>query len=425
MDVIEQARHRSSDAFRQSRFLDEAKKNLLGRGEPARGVVLDTEVERVKRKFVEARLAETGMERAKFWGFPNTYTYTKAIGEQIIACSGLAFTIVRPAIVESTVKFPFPGWNEGINTSAPLIYALREGQTQIPGSDNYLDMIPCDMVAGGMTLALGELLDGSAKAVYQLGSSDANPCTMRRFFELSGLYKRKYYQRTGRGGPVLSALQSRFEGSPPQRRSVHSLRSPRDRERRPGRGQAPGPNRKRTRRAPLGPRGEATLGVRGSAGEGRLGPRRIHSVHRRVRLRLPLRQHPSSPRATEPSRTSHRPFFAGEHRLATVVLGSPRSGPGKVGFSRDRGADQAPASSPRASHDAARTARRNGGALRPCRRASANGSRRAHPHELPTVARLLPGVRRATRSAGCRARRPRDRWQARITPPGPSPSSAS
>ncbi|HEY5376723.1 MAG TPA: AMP-binding protein [Polyangiaceae bacterium] len=213
LDVIEQARHRASDAFRQSRFLDEAKKNLLERNEPGRGTVLDAEVKRVKRKFVEARLAEMGMERAQFWGFPNTYTYTKAIGEQIAARSGLPFTIVRPAVVESTSHFPFPGWNEGINTSAPLIFIVRQGGLQIPGSDNYLDVIPCDMVAAGLTLALGELLEGTAKPVYQLGSSDSNPCTMRRFFELSGLYKRRYFQKTGKGGPVLSFLQSHYEGA--------------------------------------------------------------------------------------------------------------------------------------------------------------------------------------------------------------------
>jgi long-chain acyl-CoA synthetase len=213
LDVIEQARHRASDAFRQSRFLDEAKKNLIERNEPGRGTVLEAEVRRVKRKFVEARLAEMGMERAQFWGFPNTYTYTKAIGEQIAASSGLPFTIVRPAVVESTSHFPFPGWNEGINTSAPLIFIVRQGGLQIPGSDNYLDVIPCDMVAAGLTLALGELLEGTAKAVYQLGSSDSNPCTMRRFFELSGLYKRRYFQKTGKGGPVLSFLQSHYEGA--------------------------------------------------------------------------------------------------------------------------------------------------------------------------------------------------------------------
>ncbi len=213
LDVIEQARHRASDAFRQSRFHDEAKKNLESRGEPARGKVFDSEVSKVKRKFVEAELSDKGMERANFWGFPNTYTYTKAIGEQIVARSGLDYTIVRPAIVESTASFPFPGWNEGINTSAPLIFILRQGGLQIPGSDNYLDVIPCDMVAGGLTVALAELLDGTAKPVYQLGSSDSNPCTMRRFFELTGLYKRRHYQKTGKGGPIGGFLQSHFEGA--------------------------------------------------------------------------------------------------------------------------------------------------------------------------------------------------------------------
>ena len=64
-----------------------------------------------------------------------------------------------------------------------------------------------------MTLSLAELLEGTAPAVYQHASGDTNPPTMRRFFELSGLYKRKYYQRTGRGGPLGSLLASRFEGA--------------------------------------------------------------------------------------------------------------------------------------------------------------------------------------------------------------------
>lgn len=213
LDVIEQARHRSNDAFRQSSFLDEARRTLQARNEPARGKVLEAEIARVKRKFVEAQLSDLGMERANFWGYPNTYTYTKGIGEQIVASSGLHFTIVRPAIVESTVEFPFAGWNEGINTSAPLIYSLREGQTQIPGSDHALDLVPCDLVAIGTTLALAELIEGSAPPVYQLGTSDVNRFTMRRAFELSGLYKRRYYQRTGRGGPLASFLQAHFEGA--------------------------------------------------------------------------------------------------------------------------------------------------------------------------------------------------------------------
>ena len=213
LDVIEQARHRAGDAFRQSRFLDEAKRNLTRRDEPCSGSALEAELERVKRKFVEARLAEMGTERAQFWGWPNTYTYTKSIGEQIVASSGLRVTIVRPAVVESSVAFPVKGWNEGINTSAPLLYSVVNGQTQIPGSDKYLDVIPCDLVAGGMVLSLGELLEGTAPSVYQYGASDTNPCRMSRFAELCGLYKRKKWQRTGKGGPIVSFLQSHVESA--------------------------------------------------------------------------------------------------------------------------------------------------------------------------------------------------------------------
>lgn len=211
LDVIEQARHRANDAFRQSRFLDEAKSNLREANEPASGPVLEEELLRVKRQFVERQLAELGVERAKYWGWPNTYTYTKSIGEQIVASSGLPFTIVRPAIVESTNEYPFPGWNEGINTSAPFIFLIREGGLQLPGSNNNLDLIPCDMVCGGILLALAELMEGRARPVYQAAASDTNPCSMARFFELSGLHKRRLYKKTGKGGPVVSELQSRFE----------------------------------------------------------------------------------------------------------------------------------------------------------------------------------------------------------------------
>src|SRR5678816_2437088 len=99
------------------------------------------------------------------------------------------------------------------STSAPLLYSVVHGQTQIPGSDNYLDVIPCDMVAGGMLLSLGELLEGTAPRVYQYGASDVNPCPMSRFAELCGLYKRKEWMRSGKGGPLVSFLQSHVEAA--------------------------------------------------------------------------------------------------------------------------------------------------------------------------------------------------------------------
>ena len=211
LDIVKQARQRAGDAFRQSAFLDEAKENLKQRGEPCRGTALENELAKVKRKFVEGQLTAAGKERAHFWGWTNIYTYTKSIGEQVLAASGVPFTIVRPAVVESSMEFPFPGWNEGINTSAPILYMASKGQVQFPADPNvHLDIIPVDMVCAGMVAALVELLDGTQKPVYQFGTTDSNPCLMPRFLEIMGLYKRRQVFE-GKKSTITDRFQSYFE----------------------------------------------------------------------------------------------------------------------------------------------------------------------------------------------------------------------
>jgi long-chain acyl-CoA synthetase len=215
LDMVEHVRHRSNDAFRQSEFLDQAKQNLRDKGEPARGSALKDELEKVKRKFVENRLRDDGTERAKFWGWHNTYTYTKSIGEQILCRAGLDFTIVRPAVIESAVAYPRIGWCEGINTSSPLIYLAWKGILLPPTTDeSVLDIIPVDMVAAGMILALAELFDGTQEVVYQLGSSDSSPLGMLRLIELVGLTKRRIRLDQGEDGPLLDFIHSRVEPIP-------------------------------------------------------------------------------------------------------------------------------------------------------------------------------------------------------------------
>lgn len=215
VDLVEHVRHRASDAFRQSAFLDDAKQALRERGEPTMGAPLERELARVRRKYEEAELARAGTERANHWGWPNTYTYTKSIGEQILASSGLTWSIARPAVIESSVSFPVPGWNEGITTSAPIMYLSMQGMTGMPSSpESVLDVVPVDMVAAGMILTLAELLDGSHRAVYHLGSSDTNPLPMERLIELTGLYKRRHYSNKAGSNPLWSWLQSRYETVP-------------------------------------------------------------------------------------------------------------------------------------------------------------------------------------------------------------------
>ena len=64
------------------------------------------------------------MERARVWGWPNTYTYTKAMGEQAIAMSGCNYAIVRPAIVESALRFPFPGCHGLTSGSYERVFSI-------------------------------------------------------------------------------------------------------------------------------------------------------------------------------------------------------------------------------------------------------------------------------------------------------------
>ena len=214
IDLVDNVRHRANDAFRQSHFLDQAKKNLRDRNEPRRGTALDRELKKVKRAFTDKQLVEWGTERAQYWGWHNIYTYTKSIGEQILATSGVPYAIGRPAVIESALQFPRVGWNEGINTSGPLIFIAVEGLFDVPYKPGaVLDVIPVDIVAAGMMATLGELLEGTNRAVYQYGSSDTNPMTIKRMVELVGLFKRRHYQAKGKGNPLVNFVQSRLESS--------------------------------------------------------------------------------------------------------------------------------------------------------------------------------------------------------------------
>ena len=76
---------------------------------------------------------DAAMVRARRLGWPNIYTYTKALSEHILAArDDLRVTTVRPAIVECAWRYPFPGWNEGINTSGPILWLLSTSFQRFP-----------------------------------------------------------------------------------------------------------------------------------------------------------------------------------------------------------------------------------------------------------------------------------------------------
>jgi len=154
-----------------------------------------------RKRWVEERLKQEGLARAVSLGWPNTYSYTKSLGEQLVlaARKELDVTVVRPAVIESALADPFPGWNQGVNTSAPLTYLSGEGYRFYPArADLVLDVMPVDLVAHAMVPILAALLLKRHHPIYQLGTSDCNPLPMRRLVELTGLANRRD-QRNGEG----------------------------------------------------------------------------------------------------------------------------------------------------------------------------------------------------------------------------------
>lgn len=124
-----------------------------------------------------AALTELGRVRSARWGWVNTYTYAKSLGEQVLAGQAeVPYAIVRPAIVESALQYPFPGWIEGGRTAAPLVLMALGGLLDWPvRKDLSLEVVPVDMTAAAVLTVSALLLTGASRRVYQLGVSDANP----------------------------------------------------------------------------------------------------------------------------------------------------------------------------------------------------------------------------------------------------------
>jgi len=205
------------------------RRQALGRGADESLVSmpeLDGVVKRNRARSVRNRLVRAGMRRAQHLGWPNTYTFTKSLGESLLAGHGrdLPIAIVRPSIVESSERSPFTGWNEGINTSGPLSYLLGTNFRQLPtNTRKCLDVIPVDMVSRGLTLIAAAVIARRHARLYQLATSAVNPVDMGRSIELTGLAHRKHY-RTQQG--IEHWLKLKLETIPVSKQRYERLSIP-------------------------------------------------------------------------------------------------------------------------------------------------------------------------------------------------------
>ena len=193
------------------------------------GAALENQIRKNRVRWLRQTMTEAGTRRANELGWPNTYTLTKGLAESLIknyldATPGAAIAVVRPAIVESSIGEPFTGWNEGINTSASLSYLLGTFFRQLPTNEHKcLDLIPVDLVCRGMNLIAAALATRRNADVYQLATSVANPCDMRRSIELTGLGHRRFY-RAQNG--LQHRLRARFDAIPVSKTRYEAFSAP-------------------------------------------------------------------------------------------------------------------------------------------------------------------------------------------------------
>ncbi len=193
----------------------EATRRIQERGRDAGNArLLGNMVERERKMRLKREMIEEGDRRARARGWTNTYTYSKSLAESLLLkrANGVRWSILRPAIVESAMEFPFSGWNEGFNTTGPLLYLL--GTTwfrHLPAAANMpFDVVPVDLVCRGMMIAGAALLLDRHEPVYHCGTTDRNPLTLKRACELTALGKRKHLRKHG-SDAVERSILSRWD----------------------------------------------------------------------------------------------------------------------------------------------------------------------------------------------------------------------
>ncbi|CAO2831475.1 unnamed protein product [Amaranthus hypochondriacus] len=167
-----------------------AKENLVSENVSTSMPPLDVEGEidlafKSARSFEENKVAqkmkELGLERARKYGWQDTYVFTKAMGEMLLGSmrGDVPVVILRPSVIESTYQDPFSGWIEGNRMMDPVIKYYGNGLLSgFPVDPNgVLDVVPADMVVNATLAAIAKhgMAEKPEINIYQVASSVVNP----------------------------------------------------------------------------------------------------------------------------------------------------------------------------------------------------------------------------------------------------------
>ncbi|KAG9158121.1 hypothetical protein Leryth_000278 [Lithospermum erythrorhizon] len=151
----------------------------------------------------ETKLAmkELGIQRARKYGWPNTYVFTKTMGEMLVGNlmgNNMPLVIIRPTIITSTYKDPFPGWAEGVRTIDSLVVGYGTGKlTCFLGNPTTVIDVPSNL-----TIKVAHAKQ-PGESIYNIGSSVSNPIEFGRIQDIGQTYFINHPWINKEGKPVI------------------------------------------------------------------------------------------------------------------------------------------------------------------------------------------------------------------------------
>ncbi|XP_046659931.1 fatty acyl-CoA reductase wat-like [Homalodisca vitripennis] len=126
--------------------------------------------------------------------WPNTYTFTKALAEQVVSKEGIGLPIAvfRPAVVISSYKEPVRGWIDNVYGPTGLMVGLGTGviHTYFGDETHITDIVPVDLVTNALIATswrAGTHIEGDIP-IFNFVSSTQNPISWKTFHVLAHRY---------------------------------------------------------------------------------------------------------------------------------------------------------------------------------------------------------------------------------------------
>ncbi|KAK1367390.1 Fatty acyl-CoA reductase [Heracleum sosnowskyi] len=165
----------------------------------------------------DQQLKDFGMRRSQKYGWPNTYSYTKAMGEMVVEDTKgeMPVIILRPSVITSTLEEPFSGWIEGNRMMDPFFLWYGKGKLSgfYSSPNTVADMVPADIVVNSTLAAIAKHGRGNSNSsdddhVYQITSSVAHPLISRDLLDLAYQHFRLSPCFDRKGNPIqISAFK--------------------------------------------------------------------------------------------------------------------------------------------------------------------------------------------------------------------------